>query len=78
MSKMNKPLDQDIVENLGVWQAATMDGYWDDKANKDIQYVYLLGRYQATLSMHNTYGNSGSLKRVKQLRELIKKAEEES
>lgn len=64
-------LNQDVVEDLGVWQAATMDGYWDDKANLDIQYVYLLGQLRATQSIHLSYGNRATLRRINKLKGLI-------
>lgn len=71
MSKLNTRLDQDVVEDLGIWQAATMDGYWDDKANLDIQYVYLLGQLRATESVHLAYGNRATLQRIRKYRQLI-------
>lgn len=48
-----------------------MAGYPDDKANKDIQRVYLLGQLKATQSIHTSYGNSGTLKRIKHLRKQL-------
>jgi hypothetical protein len=54
MSKLNTKLHESTAKSLGVYQAATMDGYWEDAAMKDLQYVFLLGQLHATKSMHSS------------------------
>lgn len=66
-------LSQDEIEDLGIWQAATMDGYWDYMANRDIQYVYLLGQLKATKSIHASQPGNATRLRIKLLNAEIKK-----
>lgn len=67
------------VEALGIWQAATGDGYWEDRATQDIQRVYLLGQLKATQSLHVSGGNHHSTKlRIKWLKDRLKELEQQS
>lgn len=72
MSSLKIKLEQSEVEELGIWQAATLDGYWEDRANDDIQKVYLMGQLQASQSMHSTFGNNATRLRVKRLKQALK------
>ena len=71
MSRYNPMLNQEVIEDIAIWQAATGDGYWEDAANRDMQYVYLLGQRKAMVSFHASYGNKTTLRRIKELDKLI-------
>jgi len=75
MSKLNTTLESVKIERLVIWQAATNDGYWEDAANKDIQYIYKLGMLRATESFHSSYGNHATKLRIKRLRDEVEELE---
>lgn len=66
---MNTHMEQSAIEELGIWKAATLDGYWEIAATDDIQYVFLLGQLRATESIH--LSNGRQMKRIKILRSKI-------
>ncbi len=68
-------MKQSDIEGIGVWQAATADGYWEDAATKDIQRVYLLGQLKATKSLHLSAGQHSTKLRIKWLREKLRELE---
>ena len=71
MSRLKTQIDRWILKRLGIYQAATMDGYWGDKAAADIQYVYLLGQLHATKSIHSSWANNSTKLRIKRLKQEI-------
>lgn len=45
------------IKNLGIYTSSTLDGYWEERALDDLQYVYLLGHKKAIESFRASYGN---------------------
>lgn len=69
---LNTRLDKATIEKLGIWQAATGDGYWENAATDDILYIYLLGQLKATESLHKSQGDHNHTRlRIKQLNREI-------
>jgi hypothetical protein len=76
MSRLKIFMPEDSVKELGVWQAATMDGYWEDAATKDVQKAYVLGQIQATESHRGTVHPNVTRLRLKALRKALKQCTE--
>ena len=78
MSALKTRIPLEEIETLGIYQAATMDGYWEDKALNDLQLIYLKGQLRATESIHSSYGSKSTGRRIKRLKREIKELEEAS
>ena len=76
MSSLRTQITLGEVQNLGIYEAATLDGYWEHKALEDLQLVYLKGQLRATESFHASYGNNGTRLRLKRLKKEIKAIED--
>lgn len=68
MNILKMDLQKEDMEELGIWQAATLDGYWEEAANQDLQKVYLLGQLRATESMHISYRDNATRMRLKRIK----------
>jgi hypothetical protein len=44
------------VKRLGIFTSSTLDGYWEERALQDLEYVYALGQKHATDSFTATIG----------------------
>jgi hypothetical protein len=75
MSSLNTSLDTKTIENMGIYQAATLDGYWENAARDDLQYIFLLGQLRATKSLNGSYGNHAIRNRIKRLTSEIQEIE---
>ena len=71
-----KSLTLGDVSTLGIYEAATMDGYWEDKALEDLQIVFLKGQLEAIQSIHRTMGDKRTLRRIHILKGAIKELEQ--
>lgn len=71
MGKFKSVITMGDVQDLGIYEAATMDGYWEDKAINDLQLIYLKGQLVATQSIHTSMGDKRTLRRIQRLKAEI-------
>ena len=64
-------LKREVIEGLGIYQAATLDGYWEERAEADLQYVFLLGQLHATRSIHSSTSSNSTRLRIRWLKKLL-------
>lgn len=57
---MKLKLTDEQIDRIEVVEAAVNDGYWEDRARKDIKKVYIQGLIDATKSMKTAYISSNT------------------
>lgn len=78
MSALKTKIPRQEAEKVGIYDAAVMDGYGAIYAFNDLQLIYLKGQLRATESIHSSYGNKSTGRRIKRLKREIKELEEAS
>lgn len=59
------------VKQLGIYTSSTLDGYWEERAIDDLNYVYVLGQKKATDSFRASFGKRLTRVRVLAIRRKL-------